>query len=63
MKTVQAATLTSLFEKFHQWLNVVLADSAFNAADGYLPTLYGLKVDENVNSSLAEPTALVSLSV
>ena len=41
----------------------MLSDSALKVSDGYLPTLYGLKVDENVKSSLAEPTAPVSLSV
>ena len=55
--------LNSLFEEFHCSMSSWLAQQ--KASDGYLPTLDALKVDENVNwsllSSLAEPTALVSL--
>ena len=50
-------------KEFHCSMSSWLAQR--KASDGYLPTLDALKVDENVNwcllSSLAEPTALVSL--
>ena len=59
--------LNLLFAKSVSLLDVVLADTApsFMASDCYLPTLDGLKVDENVNgcllSSLAELVSLLSV--
>ena len=60
MKTTSSDVEFAVGKVFHCSMSSWLTQR--KASDGYLPaTLDALKVDENVLSSLAEPTALVSL--